>query len=126
MPPLHTYLPEIRIMARFALSQDKPFLQVCEDCLAGDRRQSPGDHAQRFAARLMVNDGIRKRVQSSKRRNQKSELSRGQVREFLTEVILTPAGKVDEQSRLCQSYKGYGGGSRNSNAQQAPGRRAAC
>jgi hypothetical protein len=27
------------------------------------------------------------------------------VREFLTEVIQTPGGKVDEQSRLCQSYK---------------------
>ena len=25
--------------------------------------------------------------------------------EFLVEVILTPAGKVNEQSRLCQSYK---------------------
>jgi hypothetical protein len=36
---------------------------------------------------------------------QKSELSRGGLREFLTEVILTPAGKVNEQSRLCQSYK---------------------
>ena len=32
-------------------------------------------------------------------------MSRDQVRQFLTEVILTPAGKVDEQSRLCQSYK---------------------
>ena len=36
---------------------------------------------------------------------QKSELSRNQLREFLVEVILTPAGKVNEQSRLCQSYK---------------------
>ena len=27
------------------------------------------------------------------------------MRELLTEVILTPVGKVDEQSRLCQSYK---------------------
>ena len=36
---------------------------------------------------------------------QKSELSRDQLREFLTEVILTPASKVNEQSRLCQSYK---------------------
>ena len=27
------------------------------------------------------------------------------MRDFLTEVILTPAGKVDEESRLCQSYK---------------------
>ena len=36
---------------------------------------------------------------------QKSELSRDQLREFLVEVILTPAGKVNEQSRLCQSYK---------------------
>jgi hypothetical protein len=25
--------------------------------------------------------------------------------EFLTKVILTPAGKVNEQSRLCRSYK---------------------
>jgi hypothetical protein len=37
--------------------------------------------------------------------SQKSELSRDQVREFLVEVIQTPAGKVDEQSRLSQSYK---------------------
>ena len=37
--------------------------------------------------------------------SQKSELSRDRLRQFLTEVILTPAGKVDEQSRLCQSYK---------------------
>ena len=36
---------------------------------------------------------------------QKSELSRDELREFLTEVILTPAGKVNERSRLCQSYK---------------------
>jgi hypothetical protein len=36
---------------------------------------------------------------------QKSGLSRDELREFLTEVILTPAGKVNEQSRLCQSYK---------------------
>ncbi len=36
---------------------------------------------------------------------QKRELSRDELREFLTEVILTPAGKVNEQSRLCQSYK---------------------
>ncbi len=113
-------------MTHFALSQDKPLLQLSEDCLAGDRRQSAGDHAQRFAARLMVNDGIRKRVAELKEaQSQKSELSRDQVREFLTEMILTPAGKVDEQSRLCQSYKGYGGGSINSNARQAPGRRAA-
>ena len=28
------------------------------------------------------------------------------MRRFLTEVILTPAGKVDEQSRLFQSHKG--------------------
>lgn len=106
MPPLHTYLPEIRITAHSALSQDKPFLQLCEDCLAGDRRQSAGDHAQRFAARLMVNADIRKRVAELKEaQSQKSELSRDQVREFLTEVILMPAGKADEQSRLSQSYK---------------------
>jgi hypothetical protein len=37
---------------------------------------------------------------------QKSELSRDELPEFLTEVILTPAGKVNEQSRFCQSYKG--------------------
>jgi hypothetical protein len=36
---------------------------------------------------------------------QKSELSRDELRQFLREVILTPAGKVNEQSRLCQSYK---------------------
>ena len=51
-------------------------------------------------------DGICKRVAELKEaQSQKSELSRDQLRQFLTEVILTPAGKVDEQSRLCQSYK---------------------
>ena len=40
----------------------------------------------------MANDGIRKRVVELKEaQSQKSELSRDQVREFLTEVILTPA-----------------------------------
>jgi hypothetical protein len=54
----------------------------------------------------MVNDGICQRVAELKAaQSQKSELSRDQLREFLTEVILTAAGKVDEQSRLCQSYK---------------------
>ena len=58
----------------------------------------------KHAARLIVNDGISKRVAELKEaQSQKSELSRDQLREFLTEVILTPAGKVDEQSRLCQS-----------------------
>jgi hypothetical protein len=65
-----------------------------------------GKNADVHAARLMVNDGICKRVAELKAaQSQKSELSRDQVREFLTKVILTPAGKVDEQSRLCQSYK---------------------
>ena len=65
-----------------------------------------GKNADVHAARLIVNDGIRKRVAELKAaQSQKSELSRDQLRQFLTEVILTPAGKVDEQSRLCQSYK---------------------
>jgi hypothetical protein len=42
---------------------------------------------------------------AGQREGLKSELSRDQLRQFLTEVILAPAGKVDEQSRLCQSYK---------------------
>ena len=55
---------------------------------------------------MMVNDGICKRAAELKAAQaQKSELSRDQLRQFLTEVILTPAGKVSEQSRLCQSYK---------------------
>ena len=41
-------------------------------------------------------------VFSSEAQSQKSELSRDQAREFLTEVILTPAGKVDEQPSLCE------------------------
>jgi hypothetical protein len=54
----------------------------------------------------MVNDGICERVAELKAaQSQKSEPSRDQLREFLTEAILTPAGKVDEQSGLCQSYK---------------------
>ena len=65
-----------------------------------------GKNADVHAARLMVNDGICKRVAELKAaQSQKSELSRDQAREFLTEVILTPAGRVDEHSRLCQSYK---------------------
>jgi hypothetical protein len=55
---------------------------------------------------LMVNDDICKRIAELKAAQaQKSELSRDQLREFLTEVILTPPGQVSEQSRLCQSYK---------------------
>jgi hypothetical protein len=58
------------------------------------------------AARLMVNDGICKRVTELKApQSQKSELSRDQLREFLTEVILMLVGNVNEQSNLCQSYK---------------------
>jgi hypothetical protein len=65
-----------------------------------------GKNADVHAARLMVNDGICQRVAELKAaQSQKSELSRDQVRQFLTEVILTPAGKVDEHSRLCQHYK---------------------
>ena len=41
-------------------------------------------------------------VFSSEAQSQKSELSRDQAREFLTEVIQTPAGKVDEQPSLCE------------------------
>ena len=60
-----------------------------------------GKNADVHAARLMVNDGISKRVAELKAvQAQKSELSRDELREFLTEVILTPAGKVNEQSRL--------------------------
>ena len=35
----------------------------------------------------------------------KISLSRDELREFLIEVILTPAGKVNKQSRRCQSCK---------------------
>ena len=67
---------------------------------------APGKNADVHSARLIVHDGICKRVAELKEaQSQKSELSRDQLRQFLTEVILTPAGKVDEQSRLCQSYK---------------------
>jgi hypothetical protein len=53
----------------------------------------------------MVNDGISTRVAELKAAQaQKSELSREQLREFLTDVILTPAGKVNEQSRLCAGF----------------------
>ena len=50
-----------------------------------------------------------------------SSLSREQLREFLTEVILTPAGKVNEQSRLCQSYKVTPEIREFRNARQTPG-----
>jgi len=51
-------------------------------------------------------NGIAERIAELKAAQaKKSELSRDELREFLTELILTPAGKVNEQSRLCQSYK---------------------
>jgi hypothetical protein len=74
------------------------------DALVGLDRQSGATdkNADVHAARLTVNDGICKRGAELKAaQSQKSELSRDQLREFLTEVVLTPA----EQSRLCQSYK---------------------
>jgi Terminase small subunit len=91
-------------------SQHERFAQGVASGLSASEayRQSDGKgkNADVHAARLMVNDGICKRVAELKEaQSQKSELSRDQLREFLTEVILTPAGKVDEQSRLCQSYK---------------------
>jgi hypothetical protein len=65
-----------------------------------------GKNADVHSARMMVNDGICKRAAELKAaQSQKSELSSDQLREFLVAVIQTPAGKVDEQSRLCQSYK---------------------
>ena len=51
----------------------------------------------------------------------KISLSRDELREFLTEVILTPAGKVNEQSRLCQSYKVTPEVREFRNARQTPG-----
>jgi hypothetical protein len=63
-------------------------------------------NAHAHAGRLIANDNISKRVAELKEeQSQKSELSRDQAREFLTEVIRTPAGEVIEHSRLCQSYK---------------------
>ena len=65
-----------------------------------------GKNADAHAARLTVNGSISRRIAELKEaQSQKSELSRDQARQFLTEVILTPAGKVDEHSKLCQSYK---------------------
>ena len=65
-----------------------------------------GKNADVHAARLMVNDGVSKRIAELKAAQaQRSELARDQLRDFLTEVILTPAGKVNDQSKLCQSYK---------------------
>ena len=70
------------------------------------RSGATGKNADEQAAKLVVKGSICERVAELKAaQSQTSELSRDQLREFLTEVILTPAGKVDEQSRLCQSYK---------------------
>ena len=51
----------------------------------------------------------------------KISLSRDELREFPTEVRLTPAGKVDEQSRRCQSYKDTLEVHEIRNARQTPG-----
>ena len=70
------------------------------------RSGGKGKNADVQAAKLVVSGSICERVAELKEaQSQKSELSRDRLREFLTEVILTPAGKVDEQSRLCQSCK---------------------
>ena len=65
-----------------------------------------GRNADVIANQLMRTNGIAERIAELKAAQaKKGELSRDQLREFLTEVILTPAGKINEQSRLCQSYK---------------------
>jgi hypothetical protein len=63
-------------------------------------------NADVVANQLVRTNGIAERIAELKAAQaKKSELSRDELREFLTELILTPAGKVNEQSRLCQSYK---------------------
>ena len=70
------------------------------------RSGGKGKNADVQAAKLVVSGSICERVAELKEaQSRKSELSRDRLREFLTEVILTPAGRVDEKSRLCQSYK---------------------
>ena len=65
------------------------------------RSGGKGKNADVQAAKLVVSGSICERVAELKEaQSRKSELSRDRLREFLTEVILTPAGKVDEQSRL--------------------------
>ena len=74
--------------------------------ISGTDTGATGRNADVPRARLMVNDSISKRIAELKAAQaQKCEVSRDQLREFLTDVILTPAGTVNEQSRLCQSYK---------------------
>jgi hypothetical protein len=74
------------------------------DSLAAHPAQEEGHARQRWYFRESCRTS--KRVAELKAAQaQKSELSRDQLRDFLTEVILTPAGKVSKHSRLCQSYK---------------------
>jgi hypothetical protein len=86
-------------VARTPAGEVNPCDQICQS-VKRTEVGATGKNADVHAAGLVVNDGISKRVAEWKAvQAQKSELSRDQLREFLTEVILTPAGKVNEQPR---------------------------
>ncbi len=62
-----------------------------------------GKHADKRAAELRGRQGIQARIAEIKRENTEIfRLSREQVLNFLADVIETPIGKVDEESRLAQ------------------------
>jgi hypothetical protein len=62
-----------------------------------------GKNADVHAARLMVNDGISKRVAELKEaQSKKCEMTRDQLREFLVSVILVKPEDANFQNPLCE------------------------
>ena len=62
-----------------------------------------GKNADVHAARMMVNDGIRKRVAELKEaQSRKCEMTRDQLREFLVSVILAKPEDANFDNPLCE------------------------
>jgi len=56
--------------------------------------------------RLMANDRINNRINELKRESvEKCRISKGQLIDYLVDVIQTPAGEVSRDHKLCQGYK---------------------
>jgi siderophore synthetase component len=65
-----------------------------------------GPAATAAASRALTKANIKARIAEIQAEMSKSsKLSREQLRDYLIEVLTTPAGEVHEKHRLCQSYK---------------------
>lgn len=74
------------------------------------KRSSIDKSVRNCAARLLADVGIKNRIRSLRKkiddkREEVAFLSLKEKRQFLAEVVRTPVGQVDGQSKLCQSVK---------------------